>query len=98
MGHQAEDVAGGVDDAGDIARRAVRVRLARHPPLGVAVAEDDLPVALELIEGSVVGEVVSLAMRDRHAKYLAGRQRVREGRAGLFRAEHGGAAYKAQVL
>src|SRR6202051_1706264 len=68
MRHHAQDVAAGVADAGDGARRAVRVRLARDEPLGITVSKDDPPVALELIKRRFIGEVVSLAMCDRHAQ------------------------------
>ena len=98
MRHQAEDVAAAVADAGDVARGAIRVRLARHAALGVAIAEDDLAVALEVVEHVVVGEVVPLAVRDRGAQHLAGCQLRGERRRGLIRAQADVAADEAEVL
>src|SRR5690606_37983136 len=60
--HTPEHVARLVRDAGDVARRAVRV----GPRRGLAgrrrVAEDDLAVRLEAVERLVVGVVVALAV------------------------------------
>ena len=60
--HHADHIAPGVGDAGDVALRPVGVRLRRHPAVGCAVAEEDLAVALERIEGIWIGEEVALAV------------------------------------
>ena len=62
--HQADDVAGRVGDAGDVAVRAVRV--------DVDVAGDDPALGLELVEGALVGDVAALAVLQRDDDLLAG--------------------------
>src|SRR5665647_3628184 len=58
VGHQPEDVAFGVPDAGDVAHGAVDVGLRGDRPVGLAVAEDDLPVPLDVTQRA--GRGVSL--------------------------------------
>src|SRR6266851_5038112 len=98
MGHHAEDVALAVADAGDVAGGAVRIRLARDPSFDVAVSEDDLPIALELVEGRVIGVVVPLAVRDRRAQDVAFGETRRERRVCFFGAQADVAADEAQML
>src|ERR1700686_3540949 len=98
MRHHAQNVAAGVADAGDVARRAVRVRLARDEPLGITVSKDDPPVALELIKRRFIGEVVSLAMCDRHAQHSAPFQLTRERCVNLLNTKKDIAANEAKML
>src|SRR6476620_11153799 len=63
MRHQAEDVAGVVENAGDAPRRAVDL---------VEVAKGDAPVALEAVECGFVGLKVAVVVRDREGYLLAG--------------------------
>ena len=57
MGHQAQHVAGRVDDAGDGVGRAIGV---------LTITEDYLALALEPAERLAVGEEIALAVADRH--------------------------------
>src|SRR5205085_12087285 len=98
VGHHAEDVAGAVADPGDRARGAVRIRLAGQSPLGIAVPEDDLAIAFELVERGVVGEVIAFTVSNGRAEDLSLRQRVRERRVGLLDAQQHLAAEEAEVL
>ena len=71
MRHQPGHVAGRIEDPGNRPERAVGVR--RVAGLGggtgrIDVAEEDLPVALQGIEGHVVRVVAALAMGHRHAQ------------------------------
>ena len=74
MRHQAEDVARGVDDAGDVAQRAVGIGFLGGAAGGVDVAQDDLVVVLELLQRPRVGDVAALAVLDRQVQHLAWRQ------------------------
>ncbi|PAV68036.1 hypothetical protein WR25_14125 [Diploscapter pachys] len=81
VGHHAEHVASGVEDAGDVARRAVD---------GFAIAEGDAAFALEAVERVGVGEVITIVMRDGHADRLArvitageGRLRILDGQCDI---------------
>ena len=60
--HQAEHVAGLVEDAGDAARRAVAL---------VEIAQGDPALALEPVERRRVGLVVAVMMGDREDDFLA---------------------------
>ena len=79
MGHQPHDVALLTADAGDVACGAVRIRAPADAPFDVAVSEDDAALALESVQGLVVGEVVALVMGDGHAQHPPGRHAVGEG-------------------
>src|SRR5262245_36468947 len=62
VGHHPQHVLGLVEDAGDVAGRAV----------GVAdIAEGDLAALLQAVERGCVGKVVAFAMGDRNAQGLA---------------------------
>src|SRR3954451_13554871 len=98
MRHHPEHVPPRVADPGDVPRRSVRIRLARDAPLGIAIAKNDLPIALEIIERGVVREVVALSMRDRHTQHGAALQLARERRVGLFDAQKNIAADESQML
>src|SRR6476619_7278960 len=66
--HEPDDVATLVGDAGDVAVGAVGVAA-----LGVGhVAEDDPPVALELVERALVGDEAALAVLEDDRDLLAG--------------------------
>ena len=72
MRHQAQHVLGAVEDAGDVARRAVGVVASSSVAVGAAIAERDLAVRLRARSSvSLVGEVIAVVMRDRHAEHLA---------------------------
>ena len=85
MGHQAEDPARRVADAGDGAERAVgvgRILLGR-PVRVVDVLEDDLARSVERVDGRRVGEQeLALAVGDGQLDRLAERDERREARAG----------------
>ena len=61
MGHQAEHGARLVEDAGDVAARAVGIGFGVTWPCGVAIAEGDAAFAFEPVERLVVGEIVAVA-------------------------------------
>ena len=60
--HHAEHVALAVEDAGDVAQRAVRV---------VDIAEGDAVLGFEFVERALVGVVAALAVGDREVQDLA---------------------------
>jgi hypothetical protein len=63
VGHQAEHIAGRVDDTGDIARRAIdRFGIAEHHPA----------LALQPVERFGIGDIVAVVMRHRDPHDLAG--------------------------
>src|SRR3954454_719244 len=71
MGHHAEHVAPLTHDTRDVVHRAIRVvRLLRFEVAG-RVAEHPPALALQPLEGLVVGAVASVAMRDREEDALA---------------------------
>src|ERR1041385_683853 len=74
VGHHAQDVSFAVADAGDRSRGAVRVRVAGQAAFAVAVTEDDLAIAFQLVERRVVGEVVAFSMSNGCAEDLSLRQ------------------------
>jgi len=57
MGHHAEHISLLVDHAGDVVDRAVRIG-------SLGVAEDDLAIAFDLLQGFLVREVVPVVMGD----------------------------------
>ncbi len=65
MRHHAHDVALAVQNAGDVAERAVRI---------IHVAERHAVFGFELIERAFVGEIAAFAVRDRQVQQLALRQ------------------------
>src|SRR3546814_6489029 len=54
MRHHAEDIAGRIEDAGDVARRAVDVG---------GIAEGDAAFAFEPVERIGIGEIIAVMMR-----------------------------------
>ena len=60
--HHAHHVALAVEDAGDVAQRAVGV---------IEVAEGDAVFGFELVERALVGEVAAFAVGDGQAQHLA---------------------------
>src|SRR5262249_8860150 len=68
-------------DSCDRAARPIRVRIGSQPARVIAVAKDDLPVSLQLVERRIVGVVVPLTVCDREPEDLALTQRRRERRA-----------------
>src|SRR3990172_2398406 len=81
VGHEPEDVAAFVDDAGDALQGAVGVRLGRHFTRRRAVTQDDAVLGVEAGEGLGVGVVVSLAVGDGHPEHVANLAGGGEGRA-----------------
>ena len=70
MGHEADDAARLVANAGDVALGAVGVGLGRCLARLVAIAKHDAPFAFEAIERFFIGEVVAFRVRDRQAHHL----------------------------
>ncbi len=98
VGHHAEDVALFVGDAGDVVEGAVGVGGGGGFACGVAVAEEDLSVGFEAVEGGGVGVVAAFAVGDGDAEDLAGVAGVGEGGVGLFDAEVGPLAAELEVV
>src|SRR5260370_34464197 len=71
VGHQAENIAGVVDDPRDVVERAVGVGLRRDLAVFRAVTEDDLVSGLHLGERRLVRIVVAFAVGDRQGQHLA---------------------------
>ena len=71
--HHAHHVALAVQDAGDVAQRAVGI---------VDVAEGDAVFGFEFVERALVGEVAAFAVGDGQAQDLAFLRRAGEGRIG----------------
>src|SRR5262249_35048317 len=81
--HHAEEAARSIANAGDVALRAIGVRLGGGLPVFVDVAEHPPPLSLEAIERRRVGAVVAIPMRNRNADDLARRILVGVGSIGL---------------
>ena len=62
VGHHAQNVPRSIEDAGDVAARPVAI---------AGVTEGNPAIAFEPVERRIVGEVVSVVMRDRDADRLA---------------------------
>src|SRR5690606_41973353 len=77
MGHHAEHIAAFVDDSRDVARGPIRVRLRRHTPEPVAVAEENSALGLELVEDLIGRDVAPLAVRrsEEHTSELQSREK-----------------------
>ncbi len=97
MRHHAEHVAARVTDTGDGPDRAVRVRLGRDPPLGVAVPQDDLPSGLESAQGRGIGDVAALPVLDGEIEHVAAPAAVGERRVGVLHAHVDALAEKGQA-
>src|SRR5215213_2113997 len=69
--HHAEHVAGLIYDTRDVTYRAVRIVRLFRLQLARRVAKDDLTLALQPIERSLVGTVAAVAVRDRQHDLLA---------------------------
>src|SRR5205085_10265787 len=71
MRHQSEYVALAVANPGDVFNRTVRVRLRDHLAAIVRVAQDHLPVLVQLAQRPFIREVAAFAMSERHSKKTA---------------------------
>ena len=97
MRHHAEHVAALVDDAGDGVDRAVVFQLRIDHAVGRAIAEQHPPLAFQPRDGLAVGDVIALAMRDRHADHLPGIVAAGERRVGALDPQINVAADEAQL-
>ncbi len=98
MRHHAEHVAALVDDAGDGIDGAIVVPVRIDHAVGRGIAEDHPALAFQPRDGLAVGDVVALAVRDRHADHLAGIVAAGEGRVGTLDPQINVMADEAQVL
>src|SRR5215831_1129986 len=96
--HHAEHVAALVDNAGDGVDRAVVVPVRVDHAVGRAIAEQHPPFAFQPRDGFAVGDVVALAVRDRHADHLPRVVAAGEWRVGALDLEIDLAADETQVL
>ena len=64
VGHEAEDISGFVANAGDVFSGAVGICGIGHGAGGIAVADEDLVVGVELRERGVISEVAAFAVSD----------------------------------
>ena len=87
MRHHAEHVALVVEDSGDGVGRAVEVPRGIKRSIGSGVAEQHPALAFKPRDGLLVGDVVALAVRDRHADHLAGIVAAGERRVGALDAQ-----------
>ena len=86
-----------IEHAGDVARRAVGIGGFRHGTLVVAIAEGDMAGIFEGVEGGVVGEIIAVAVGDRHPDGLAFLVMRRERAFGGFDLEADFAADELQI-
>src|SRR5262249_21935060 len=84
--HQRGNVAVEINDAGNVAPRAIGVGLGCELPVWSTVADEDAVACLQRVQRRLVGEVVTLAMGDGNAQYLAGAAEAREGGIGVLNA------------
>src|SRR5437899_10163480 len=84
VGHQAEDIAGVVDDPRDVVERAVGVGLRCDFAVFRTVTEDDLVPGLQLGERWFVRLVVALPVGDREVQHLAWLASAGEGTVALL--------------
>src|SRR5450759_5064910 len=96
--HHAEHVAALVDDAGDGVDGAVVVPVRIDHAIRRRIAEHHPPLAFQPCNGLAVGDVVTLAMRHRHADYLARIVVAGERRVGALDPQIDVAADEAQIL
>src|ERR671923_57512 len=97
MGHETKDVSFFIAYAGDVLDGAVGIGCGCRLAFDVDVAQQDLPVPVQTLEGLRVGVVTALAMFNRHLEHLtlfygAGKRRV-----GLFNAQMNLLANKLQA-
>src|SRR5688500_5575953 len=71
MGHHPENVAAGIDDSGDVSRRAVGVRIRRYLTAWFAVTEDNAALEFEFVERLRIGKVIAFTVRNRHTDNFA---------------------------
>jgi hypothetical protein len=84
MGHQAENVSPGAADAGDVVEGAVRIGRERNRAAGGCVAENDAVFTMQLVESSLIAEVISLHVADRDGQNFSLRAGVGERRGCVF--------------
>ena len=71
VGHEAENISGLVANAGNVFTGAVGICGIGHGAGGIAVADEDLVVGVELGQRGVIGEVAAFAVRDGDVEDLA---------------------------
>jgi len=102
VGHEAEDVAVAVADAGDGVERAIGIGLgivcSGVAAVGMHVVKNNLVVALEIGERGGVAEIISFHVGDGHFQDLARARGAGEGRVGAFDADVDLAAEEAESL
>ncbi len=102
VGHQSENVALAVADSGDGCERAIRICVeilrAGRAAVGMNVAKNNLPVALEFGKRLRIAEIVPFHVRDGHFQHLAGLRGTGKRSVRIFDADVHLAAKKAQVL
>src|SRR5215813_450891 len=84
MRHHPEHVALVIEDARDRIGRTVEVPLRIEAAVRRGVAEQHPALAFEPREGLLVGDVIALAMRDRHADHLTRIVAARKRRVGTL--------------
>src|SRR6266545_4475787 len=84
MRHHPEHVAVLVEDASNGIGCTIVVPLRIEAAVGRGVAEQHPALAFEARDGFLVGDVVALTMRDRHADYLTRIVAARERRVGAL--------------
>ena len=84
MRHHAQNIAPFVDDAGDVAYRAIRIRLIGYVAFAVTISENNLIVAFQCLQRLVVGEVASFPVGDGNTQNLALLASICEKGSGIF--------------
>src|SRR5258706_13025572 len=84
MRHQARDVSLAIANSRDIRGRTVRISGCIVGAISAGVAEDDLPVFLQLSKRGFVASVIPVAMRNGDFQDLPYRSRVCERRVRLL--------------
>src|SRR6516165_2850869 len=87
MGHQAQYVTAFAQDAGDVVKRAVGIRLASDLPVRSCVAEDDPALVFESLQGFRIAIVVPFHMPDGDPQHLPLAAGISKRRSSVFNPE-----------
>src|ERR1700732_1783030 len=70
MRHHAQHIPARTADPRDVVQRSVRIGFRRNLTGSRTVTKHDSPVAAQLVEGSIVAEVITLHVADMNGQYF----------------------------